>query len=258
LQMTGHFNDSPIETAEQDTFGVAHFALAIARSIANIKDPIGSTIAIQGSWGAGKSSAINLIRTELDGANSESIIVAEFKCWWFRGDEALALAFLQTVHGAIAPTLGEAAGKAFKSLTKRLFQAGPVIGAGLTATGNPVLGSITGSATKYLDGLFSGGDSLEKVHSKLSRLLSQQKKRFLIIIDDLDRLKPDEMIAILQMVKSVGRLPNVIYLLSFDRNLLESAVDKLCPSEGPHFLEKIVQAALIALRRRAVWRGLVI
>jgi predicted KAP-like P-loop ATPase len=118
--MTGHFNDSPIETAEQDTFGVKHFASAIARSIANIKKPIGSTIAIQGSWGAGKSSAINIIRTELERDNSESICVAEFKCWWFRGDEALALAFLQTVHGAIAPTLGEVAGKTFKSLTKRL------------------------------------------------------------------------------------------------------------------------------------------
>ncbi|HEX7929846.1 MAG TPA: P-loop NTPase fold protein, partial [Sphingomicrobium sp.] len=44
--------------------------------------------------------------------------------------------------------------------------------------------------------------------------------------------------------KSVGRLPNVIYLLAFDRALAERAVAERFPSEGPSYLEKIVQGAL--------------
>jgi hypothetical protein len=63
-----------------------------------------------------------------------------------------------------------------------------------------------------------------------------------VIIDDIDRLSPDEALAIFRMVKSVGHLPNITYLLVFDRELAEAAVKVKYPSEGPHFLEKIVQA----------------
>ncbi len=44
-------------------------------------------------------------------------------------------------------------------------------------------------------------------------------------------------------MKSVGRLPNVMYLLVYDRLLAEKIVSERFPSEGPHYLEKIVQAA---------------
>jgi predicted KAP-like P-loop ATPase len=64
-----------------------------------------------------------------------------------------------------------------------------------------------------------------------------------VIIDDIDRLSPEEAMAIFRMVKSVGHLPNITYLLVFDRELAEAAVKSKYPSEGPHFLEKIVQAS---------------
>ena len=60
---------------------------------------------------------------------------------------------------------------------------------------------------------------------------------------DIDRLTPNEAILIFRLVKSVGRLPNVMYLLVFDRELAEKAVAEVYPSEGPHFLEKIIQAS---------------
>jgi predicted KAP-like P-loop ATPase len=64
----------------------------------------------------------------------------------------------------------------------------------------------------------------------------------LVLIDDIDRLAPDEAIQIFKLVKSVGQLPNVIYVLAFDRELSEKVVSEKYPSEGPHYLEKIVQA----------------
>ena len=45
-----------------------------------------------------------------------------------------------------------------------------------------------------------------------------------------------------RLVKSVGRLPNVMYLLVFERELAEKMVQQRYPSEGPQFLEKIIQA----------------
>jgi predicted KAP-like P-loop ATPase len=57
---------------------------------------------------------------------------------------------------------------------------------------------------------------------------------------------------IFRLVKSIGRLPNVIYLLVFDRNLAEAIVSERYPSEGPHYLEKIIQAGFDIPQSRQV------
>src|SRR5258707_10253799 len=56
-------------------------------------------------------------------------------------------------------------------------------------------------------------------------------------------LLKDENRSILQMGKTVGRLPNVLYLLAYDRNKVWEALDESIAPErdGPNFCEKIVQ-----------------
>ena len=95
----------------------------------------------------------------------------------------------------------------------------------------------------WLSGLIQQDDTVEKLHIELAEALAEQQKRFLIVIDDIDRLSPEEAILIFRLVKSVGRLPNVIYLLVFDPLLAEAIVAEKYPTEGPHYLEKIIQAA---------------
>ena len=93
-----YFNDSPIESPEDDQYGITPFARSLAKSVLGIKNPIGTTIALNGAWGSGKSSAVNLIRRELEKAQDDKLVISDFKCWWYRGEEALALAFLQNLH----------------------------------------------------------------------------------------------------------------------------------------------------------------
>ena len=87
------------------------------------------------------------------------------------------------------------------------------------------------------------GETVEKLHGELSKVLKDGSRRYLVVIDDIDRLSPDEAILIFRLVKSIGELPNVIYLLAYDRQLAEKIVTERYPSEGPHYLEKIVQAS---------------
>ena len=66
--MTDHLphNDQPIETPAEDRFGVDPFAHALAASILKMQSPRGSVIGLNGPWGSGKSSAVNLCRHHLD------------------------------------------------------------------------------------------------------------------------------------------------------------------------------------------------
>ncbi len=221
---------------------MTRFAESLATSITRISAPVGTTIALHGPWGSGKSSVVNLVRASLSQMGNDKLIVSDFKCWWYRGEEALALAFLQSLHGALRNGLGDKVKDLVPSITQRLLQAGPVIGAAVSLASGAPLTPLFSGASKFVSTFFPKGDTLEKLFGKLAKILAEEDRRFLIVIDDIDRLSPEEALAIFRLVKSVGRLPNVIYLLVFDRDLAESAVRQHFPSEGPHFLEKIIQA----------------
>lgn len=237
-------NDQPISVPSEDRFGVDPFAAALAKSILKIKSPTGSVIALNGPWGSGKSSALNLIRYHLEEARKEGdIAIIDFTCWWFRGEEALALAFFRELYAGLSPTLGEKLKKSLPKLGARLLKAGAVLGGAADLAGAGGAGSVAGGAMEWLGGLIQQEEGVEKLHADLSKALEEQSRRFLVVIDDIDRLSPDEALLIFRLVKSVGRLPNVMYLLVYDRQLADKIVSERFPSEGPHYLEKIVQAA---------------
>jgi predicted KAP-like P-loop ATPase len=237
------YNDSPIETPDDDKYGITPFSKSLAKSILGIKKPVGTAIALNGAWGSGKSSAVNLIRAELGKEGDEQLVVSDFKCWWYRGEEALALAFLQNLHALLSDTLKDKIKDLVPKLGKGLLQGGPVIGAAMSLTPAAVLGPIAITSSNFAKRYFPDGVTLEKNFQKLAKVLEEEERRFLIVIDDIDRLSTDETLAIFRIIKSIGHLPNVMYLLVFDRVLAEKVVTERYPSEGPHFLEKIIQAS---------------
>ena len=85
--------------------------------------------------------------------------------------------------------------------------------------------------------------TVEGEYGKLVGALAKQKKKFLIVLDDIDRLTTDDALQIFKLIKSVGRLPNVLYLMAFDRHLAEKMVAERFPAEGGSYLEKVIQGA---------------
>jgi predicted KAP-like P-loop ATPase len=237
------YNDAPIVAPDEDRFGIDPFAKSLASSIRKMSAPEGTVLALNGPWGSGKSSAVNLIHHHLkEAVDRGELIILNFACWWFRGEEALALAFFRELYAGLGPSLGDRFKQALPKIGARLLKAGGALGAGIDLAGGGGAGSVAAGAMNWLSGLIKEDNTIEKLHADLVNALREQKKRFLIIIDDIDRLAPDEALLVFRLVKSVGRLPNVLYLLAFDRKLAEAVVAKQYPTEGPHYLEKIIQA----------------
>lgn len=242
--MSKYFNDAPIITPEDDKFGIDPFAKALAQSIIGINRPVGTTIAINGQWGSGKSSAINLIIHHLLGeVIKEKLEIVDFKCWWFKGEEALTLAFLQELNSHLSKSLSSQAKELLPKIGKKLLQAGPVLGHAINLATCTPIGEGVASTLDFVGKFFEEKDSMGHLFEKLSESLRAQNKKYLVIIDDIDRLSVDEALLVFRLIKSVGRLPNVVYLVVFDRQLAEKALEDKYASEGPHFLEKIIQAS---------------
>src|ERR1700761_1114439 len=186
-------NDAPIKLPAEDRVGMDPFAQALAASIRKIKAPEGTVIALNGPWGSGKSSAVNLILHHLnDAIAADEIAVVNFACWWFRGEEALALAFFRELYAGLGPSLGERFKKALPKIGAQLLRTGAVVGAGADLAGYKGVGKAAEATLGLLADLIHTEETIEKLHAELTAALGNQKKRFLIVIDDIDRLSPDE------------------------------------------------------------------
>jgi len=88
-----------------------------------------------------------------------------------------------------------------------------------------------------------------KLHNKsvlafkedIKKALLNRSRKILIIIDDVDRLTPEEIRVLFKLIKINTDFPNLIYLLSFDPEVVKSALSLQSGVSGQDYLEKIVQ-----------------
>jgi predicted KAP-like P-loop ATPase len=91
LRLSG---DRPKEHLADDRLGYARFAQSLARSIADLAPTEGIVLAVNGPWGSGKTTAVNMI-VEAVGALQRSapsgreILPIRFNPWWFSEQEDL-------------------------------------------------------------------------------------------------------------------------------------------------------------------------
>lgn len=126
------FDDSPIGRPEDDRYGIDPFARNLANSIEAVASAQGVVIGLNGLWGSGKSSAVNLVLHHPKPAQEAGKIkVVTFNPWWFAGSEDLTLAFFQALQAAFDKPKLDGARKAARWLGSRLARGGPVLGAAL-------------------------------------------------------------------------------------------------------------------------------
>lgn len=75
-------SDTPSLLPEEDEFGYKDFSKIIADIICHVKAPKGLVLAIHGSWGSGKTSAINYVKhylreSDLSSTNTEKQVLNE-------------------------------------------------------------------------------------------------------------------------------------------------------------------------------------
>ncbi len=83
--------------------------------------------------------------------------------------------------------------------------------------------------------------SLPEIKEDLTEALQKLKKSVLVVIDDVDRLSPEEIKLLFQLVKANADFPNLVYLLLFQREVIEKNLETIMGVSGKEFLEKIVQ-----------------
>ena len=225
-----YISDKPIDDKNKDRFNRNKFSSRISQTIINRKRDEGFVIGLYGIWGEGKTSVLNMIQNDLE--EVDDIFVVKFNPWRFKDEDSLILNFLKNISIVLDKDLNNAKEK-FGGFIKKYG-----IGVGL--------GVLNVDLTKIGEAL--SDTELEKLKDRVNAFLKESKKKIVIIIDDIDRLDKQELFSLFKLIKLTGDFSNTYYILSFDDEMVASAIGERYASgdklSGYNFLEKIIQVPL--------------
>jgi len=226
--------DNPIRRPEDDTVGRAAAAKSFARQVLGLDARQGVVVGVLGAWGFGKTSFINLARTEFERAG---VPILDFNPWMFSGAEQLVESFFTELAAQLKIRPG------FEEIGKDIEEYGEAF-SGLVWL--PVLGpwiergrSLSKIVSQFLQRRKEGiGGRREKLEKALCRL----DHPIVVVLDDIDRLSSSEIREVFKLVRLTASFPNIVYVVAFDRARVEKALsDEGVP--GRDYLEKILQLA---------------
>lgn len=240
--------DTAIEKCEDDDLDRRLVAENFAKAIDAYDKKDSCVIGIQGQWGDGKTSFINMALEKLP--SPEKFLVVKFNPWYFTGDHQILRQFCAILSQALdkpeaSDSLKEAA-KLIRRISSVIKPLTPVLNVGGTFLGLPLAGifvnGVCEHAKEFADNLtdsFQPSENITDIKIKIEEALKGFDKKILVVIDDIDRLSESEIYEVFRMVKIIGDFPHTIYLLSYDKKKVsESLKNKGC---GEKFIDKIVQ-----------------
>lgn len=245
---TNMFNDDPISPkgTQSDALDRQTFAQSVANIVSRSRRSHSSTvIGLSGPWGSGKTSLLNQVKEILTTGESREEndwIIVDFNPWFFQDISELQVSFFAEITSAI-PTgrKGKKVKEAISGFGKSIAPVGAI--APLFGAPNPQ------AALNALSSLLTPEKGVSESFNELDKKLRKFNQPILIVIDDLDRLSPDELLLTFKLVRLIGRLQNVYYILAYDEDTLLDCLSRtgLIGNEsrrGIDYLEKIIQVRL--------------
>lgn len=233
------WRDDPIKTVADDRLSRAPVAQRAAQLIAENHSPESSVVyGLEGPWGSGKSSVIALIKFYLTEHADSRWQVVPFTPWATSGTEGLFSEFFAALS-TVDP------GKGKKSLRDLITQYADIA--------RPLASLIPFAGTAASELTTTVAKRLEKpwnvAFDEIAVALRELNTPVLVVVDDIDRLQPSELLDLLKVVRLLGRFPGVDFLLAYDEQTLvetlrTSAQGTSSKARARAFMEKIVQYPL--------------
>ncbi|MBE6105731.1 P-loop NTPase fold protein [Anaerovibrio lipolyticus] len=236
-------DDLPITDPASDILGRGEFVQNVSDFILNYAT-INSNcmvIGLEGDWGDGKNSVFNLLRNNIEGKGNIAK-VGVFNSWLTLNENVLLLEFMQILLELLKDVHGVQDGDKYvkdlvddcKNYTKKFIQfLNPSVSLAVKGAGIAL--------KPEWNKIFSNTLTVQKERVKKRILQRLSDKRIVLFIDDIDRLNDEDILLVMQLVKNIADFPNVIYVLAYDRAVVERALDHHNKGNGGKFLDKIVQ-----------------
>lgn len=235
-----YFTDEPITKSEEDIFGREVFVNNLANDINRWSGKGSLVLALYGPWGTGKSSVLNLLKQYIENKNAGEIIA--FDPWYFNSTEQLIQTFFAIIKKR---TIAIASQEDQLKLENKFTKYGDYLSKAFTSVKwEPefeiplwLFGKIKIRIDKKKKD--ERVESPEDIKEDLRGILKKLNRKFVILIDNLDRLDPPELLLMFKLVRLCSDFPNFVFVLAFDHKQVTKLV--ALKDIDPDFLDKIIQ-----------------
>ena len=216
--------DVPRQYSQNDLFGIQVYQDALIKFIKLTDTPI--TIALQGEWGSGKTSLMNMLRYNLCDKDDALFYPVWINTWQYslmNTPNQAIIAILEGIIGQIGELnpghKWEESKKKIGGLFKKMASVGTKIAAGTVGIDGGVVDEVFGFDT-------SGESSILALKKEIKKLieealsLNNSKVGFTFYIDDLDRIDPPVAVEILELLKNIFDIENCVFILAIDYDVI--------------------------------------
>ena len=274
--MKSIFNDKPVtieevttkglkeKISQYDSLGIQDYAEALAKFIQECETPM--TIGIQGDWGIGKTSLLNMIKAYLEGARGKQFGFIWFDTWHysqFGQDEFLGIAVIKGLLDLIKRKFNiDEKNNILQETSKKLSNI--LKNTKFSAFGFSVTPGDAMKGDESIEDKFGYSDissimlEFKSDFQKLIKYIVENCKipdkygnmnvvnRIVIFIDDLDRVKPIKALELLESVKNFLDVENCVFVLAVDYEVVQIGMAEKLGSDlqkmsGKSFFDKIIQ-----------------
>ena len=225
-----------------DTLKTGKYAESLAHFIRKCATPL--TIGIQGEWGSGKTSLLNMIREEIEeevdsftylpsGGKKSKTVEAKgneiYKSIWIntwehsllKSPEECLLSIIEEIIVTITQVddswnTADKAKKALGALAAGALRVGASVALGNRAAdvAEEFLGDTGGNSIKNLR------NTLTEITQTIIKRDKNTFQRFVIYIDDLDRIDPPVAVMILELLKNIFTIENCVFVVAIDYQVI--------------------------------------
>ena len=243
LENTIGYPDKPLETSGEDLFDVGVYVNALCSFIRGCETPM--TISIQGDWGSGKTSMMNMMKANMQA----DVWPIWFNTWQFsQFDMGNGLAF--SMMDVLLKGLG-----CDQDYRNKVLKG--IIGFGKKAIKAATDTAMGSGAADFVGELMEGDSSVDfaaeimELKNKFQKAVDQKlekevKNRVVVFVDDLDRLQPSKAVELLEVLKLFLDCKKCVFVLAVDYEVVTLGINQkfggeVSEEKGRSFFDKIIQ-----------------
>lgn len=181
-------------------------------------------IGVEGSWGSGKTTFLNSLVDCID-KDEQFIIINDFEPWLSENKESLLNNLINTI---LVKSKLEIPKKDIDFFIKSISE---------LVLGKKYFSSIIDILKSHED------NQIKNIVFDINYLIEKSNKKIVFIIDNLDRLRPENIFLMLNIINNVLDFNNLIIILSYDKKEIGKSLESINISTS--YLDKIVQKKII-------------
>ena len=216
--------DVPRRHDQDDLFGIKVYQDALIDYVKYTDTPI--TIALQGEWGSGKTSLMNLLRWNLCDVSDAPYFPIWINTWQYSLMKSSGQTIISILEGIVSQIAALNPSKSWNESKKKIggiFKKIATVGAKAAAG---VVGVDGGLVDELVGEEASVQSDISQLKEEIGKLIQESlnnnpsKQGFTFYIDDLDRIDPPVAVEILELLKNIFDLEHCVFILAIDYDVV--------------------------------------